>query len=176
MAVNKESAAGWCYYRCPGRVASKQQIGDPRMFLPSILLKGRSIFSDRVIREAMMVLPGRVDCSCSTGSSVYQRYLHQSADTLVTELQEVKSLAEQEEWSAASKSFEKFMSRWNKVRRTWAMFTDHFELDNIDMRLARGKEFIRAQDIVNISAEFGEAIQLLEHIPERESLTLHNIF
>lgn len=110
------------------------------------------------------------------GGVYSQRYLHQSATTLATELREVKILAEQEEWGAASELFEKFMSRWNKVHRIWAMFIDHIELDNIDMRLARGKEFIRAQDIVNVSAEFGEAIKLLEHIPERESLTLHNIF
>lgn len=110
------------------------------------------------------------------GGIYSERYLHQSSTALVTELQEVKSLVEQENWDAARESFEKFMNHWDRVRRIWAMFTDHFELDNIDMRLARGKEFIRAQDTVNVSVEFGEAIKLLEHIPERESLTLHNIF
>lgn len=110
------------------------------------------------------------------GGVISQRYLQRSANTLVTELKEAKALAEQNNWDDARESFDRFMKHWGLVRRNWAMFTDHFELDNIDMRLARGREFIRARDALNVSAEFGEAIKLLEHIPERERLTLQNVF
>lgn len=110
------------------------------------------------------------------GGVISQRYLQRSADSLAAELKDAKALMEQDNWDEAEESFDRFVGHWRQVRRYWAMFTDHFELDNIDMKLVRAREFIRTRDAVNASAEFGEAVQLLEHIPERERLTLNNIF
>jgi hypothetical protein len=42
--------------------------------------------------------------------------------------------------------------------------------------LIRGRSFIEAEDVTNAVTEINEAIMLLEHIPERERLTLYNIF
>lgn len=110
------------------------------------------------------------------GGVYSQRYLERTASKLVVELKEIKKAVEQEEWKDCKKAYAGFNENWNDVRKNWAMFTDHFEIDNIEMRLARGRSFIEAEDVTNASAEFDEAIMLLEHIPERERLTLYNIF
>lgn len=111
-----------------------------------------------------------------TGGLLSQQYLDRTSAQLVEELNEVKKLVEQDDWKGSKAAYERFDGHWNTVCKNWAMFTDHFEIDNIEMRLARSREFIEAEDKVNASVEFSEAIMLLEHIPERGRLTLHNIF
>ncbi|HHV35420.1 MAG TPA: DUF4363 family protein [Syntrophomonadaceae bacterium] len=110
------------------------------------------------------------------GGVYSQRYLDRSASQLVVELEEVKKAVEQERWKESRDAYAKFNKNWSKAHENWAMFTDHFELDNIEMRLTRGRSFIEAEDATNAIAEFNEAIMLLDHIPERERLTLYNIF
>lgn len=110
------------------------------------------------------------------GGAYFQRYLEQTANELTLELTKVKKIVKQEDWEGSIEEFNTFNEKWNKVRNNWAMFTDHFEIDNIDMKLVRSQEFIKAKDAVNAVVELSEAIMLLEHIPERERLTLQNIF
>ncbi|MDD2360219.1 MAG: DUF4363 family protein [Syntrophaceticus schinkii] len=110
------------------------------------------------------------------GGVYSQRYLEHSASELVVGLKEVKKAVDQEKWKESKDAYAKFNKNWSKAHKNWAMFTDHFELDNIEMRLIRGRSFIEAEDVTNAIAEFDEAIMLLEHIPDRERLTLYNIF
>lgn len=110
------------------------------------------------------------------GGVYSQRYLERSASQLAVELKEVKKAVEQEEWKDGREAYAEFSKNWGDAHKNWAMFTDHFELDNIEMRLTRGRSFIEVENVTNAIAEFDEAIMLLEHIPERERLTLYNIF
>ncbi|CEO88049.1 DUF4363 family protein [Syntrophaceticus schinkii] len=110
------------------------------------------------------------------GGVYSHRYLDRSASKMVVELEEVKKAVEQEKWKESRDAYAKFNENWDDAHKKWAMFTDHFELDNIEMRLIRGQSFIDAEDAINAVAEINEAIMLLEHIPERERLTLYNIF
>ena len=58
----------------------------------------------------------------------------------------------------------------------WAMFTDHLELDNLELNLVRLQGFIESRDGVNAKVEAGEAMGLLRNIPDRERLTWRNVF
>lgn len=102
------------------------------------------------------------------GGVYSHRYLESSASKMVVELEEVKKAVEQDKWKESKDAYAKFNKNWSKAHKKWAMFTDHFELDNIEMRLIRGRSFIEAEDVTNAVTEINEAIMLLEHIPERE--------
>jgi len=110
------------------------------------------------------------------GGAYFQSYLEQTAAELTLELTRVKDRVEEGDWEESKEAFLSFNKKWKRVRNNWAMFTDHFEIDNIEMKLVRSREFIEAKDAVNAAVELSEAIMLLEHIPERERLTLQNIF
>ncbi len=110
------------------------------------------------------------------GGAYFQSYLERTAAELTMELAKVKDRVEEGEWGESKEAFLSFNKKWKRVRNNWAMFTDHFEIDNIEMKLVRSREFIEAKDGVNAAVELSEAIMLLEHIPERERLTLQNIF
>ncbi|MGB4504426.1 MAG: DUF4363 family protein [Syntrophaceticus sp.] len=110
------------------------------------------------------------------GGIYSQKYLDRSASQLVGDLEEVKKVVEQEKWKESRDAYAQVNENWGDAHKKWAMFTDHYELDNIEMRLIRGQSFIEAEDATNAVVEINEAIMLLEHIPERERLTLYNIF
>lgn len=111
----------------------------------------------------------------TTGGVTAQRYLDRTAGELVAMLGEVGKAVDREDWTESERAFAAFKKRWGEVRRNWAMFTDHMELDNVEMRIARLKELLRSQDQTEARAEFSEALMLIEHIPERERLTLRNV-
>jgi len=110
------------------------------------------------------------------GGAYFQSYLEKSAAELSLELEKVKDKVAEGNWEESKEAFISFNKKWERVRKNWAMFTNHFEIDNIEMKLVRSQEFIEAKDRVNAAVELSEAIMLLEHIPERERLTLQNIF
>jgi len=110
------------------------------------------------------------------GGAYFQSYLEKTAAELSLELEKVKDKVAEGNWEESKEAFISFNKKWERVRKNWAMFTNHFEIDNIEMKLVRSQEFIEAKDRVNAAVELSEAIMLLEHIPERERLTLQNIF
>lgn len=112
----------------------------------------------------------------ATGGNLTQRYLDRSSEELATRLGPVRQAVEQRDWQKSESSFRDLKKRWGSVDKNWALFIDHLELDNLEMRLIRLQGFIEAQDEVNARVEAGEALNLIRHIPERERLTWRNVF
>lgn len=112
----------------------------------------------------------------TTGGILAQRYLDRSAGELTSRLEQVQQAVEQRDWQKSESSYSDFKKYWKRVSNNWALFTDHLELDNLEMRLIRLREFIATKDEVNARVEAGEALDLIEHIPERERLTWRNVF
>jgi hypothetical protein len=111
-----------------------------------------------------------------TGGILSQRYLDRSADELASQLERVQQAVEQKDWMTSEGGFALLEERWNRVHSNWELFTDHLELDNLELSLIRLQKFIETRDEVNARVEAGEAMDLIRHIPERERLTWRNIF
>ncbi|NMB35212.1 MAG: DUF4363 family protein [Firmicutes bacterium] len=105
-----------------------------------------------------------------------QRYLDRSSGELTEQLEKVGRALDEENWEKGRNAFVVFEKSWDRTRLKWALFTDHLELDNLEMKLARLREHLHTKDKVNGRADYGEALMLLKHIPERARLTLSNIF
>lgn len=105
-----------------------------------------------------------------------QRYLDRSSAELAEHLEKVGRALDEENWEEGHQAFIAFEKRWDKTRLKWALFTDHLELDNLEMKLARLREHLHTGDRESGRADYGEALMLLKHIPERMRLTLSNTF
>lgn len=112
----------------------------------------------------------------AAGGLLAQRCLDRSAGGLAADLQRVQQEIGRGDWDGAKSAFAALGDRWDGVRRNWALLTDHQELDSLELRLVRLREFIEARDEVNARVEAAEAMSLIRHIPERERLTWRNIF
>jgi hypothetical protein len=111
-----------------------------------------------------------------TGGILSQRYLDRSADELASQLERVQQAVEQKDWMTSEGGFTLLEEHWNRVHSNWELFTDHLELDNLELSLIRLQKFIETRDEVNARVEAGEAMDMIRHIPERERLTWRNIF
>lgn len=105
-----------------------------------------------------------------------QRYLDRTSAELAGHLEKVGRALAEEDWEKGQSAFIAFEKRWDKIRLKWALFTDHLELDNLEMKLARLREHLQTRDKNNGRADYGEALMLLKHIPERMRLTFSNTF
>ena len=112
----------------------------------------------------------------TVGGILTQWYLDRSADELASQLERVESAVEHGDWRESEGGFAVLEKDWNRAHDNWALFTDHMELDNLEMCLVRLQEFIATRDEVNARAAAGEAMDLIRHIPERYRLTWRNVF
>lgn len=103
-------------------------------------------------------------------------YIDHTADRLVSQASLVEQHGNKENWSQADKEFSEFQSAWTSASTKWTVLIDHQELDNINISLAKTREYIKAKDIPGFKSEVAQLKLLLKHIPEKEALNLKNVF
>jgi hypothetical protein len=81
-----------------------------------------------------------------------------------------------EQWLEARKQFDNLMKTWNNAKPLWTVLLDHKEIDNMDISLARIDRHILAGDKSLALSEISVLKLLIRHIPEKERITLGNIF
>jgi len=163
--------------------ARNQQINDLRdVFFAQLTTKGQFDFypkenaGDTLKQKwlgylSVLVIIGII----ITSGILLQNYLDKSANSMITALQIIKDELEQEQWPEGKNKFNSFTKQWEQVRKNWALFIDHLEIHNLEMKLARIEELLDMQEKKEILPELNEIIVLLQHIPERERLTWRNI-
>ena len=80
----------------------------------------------------------------------------QDSGELITQLEKVGRAVEQENWRKANRHE---VRCWDYVSQKWALFTDHMELDNLEMKLARLRENLHT-GINQCPGRFWEALML----------------
>lgn len=80
------------------------------------------------------------------------------------------------DWLTAKDEITKLFDKWQKTKSVWTLLVDHEEMDNIDTAVSRVKQAIKIKDQVETQAGLAELRMFIEHIPEKEALTLENIF
>lgn len=102
-------------------------------------------------------------------------YIDHTANELVSKASLVEQQGNKENWPHAEKAFSSLDSAWIKASTKWTVLVDHQELDNINISLAKIREYIKAKDIPGFKSEVAELKLLLKHIPEKEALNLKNV-
>lgn len=65
---------------------------------------------------------------------------------------------------------------WKKISEIWAVIVMHQEIDNIEQALIKTKSMINEGNIEDAIPEIETAIFFVEHVKQRETLMLKNIF
>lgn len=106
---------------------------------------------------------------------IVQYYLRYSAHTLDLNIQSTYNAVENKDWDNAVKQLNIFERKWNKTKYVWAIFLDHFEIDNIENSYTKSMEYITNKDRSLSAAELKALKQYVLHIPKKESFSLENI-
>lgn len=99
-----------------------------------------------------------------------------SAQNLVEELELLTANLAGFHWDAAARQAEHLSGEWEEIQHTWTLFLNHEEIDAIALSLARVKEYIANHDQPLAMGEVAALRLLVNHIPEKEALSLTNIF
>lgn len=105
-----------------------------------------------------------------------QRKLVKDSALLGQSIEKIEKSVESESWDTAKSILKQINDDWMAVKGIWAALVDHEEIDNINITLFRLETLIKTEDV---SASLSEAAALkkyVSHIPDKEKLSIENVF
>lgn len=105
-----------------------------------------------------------------------QNMLINESHGMITNLESVTNLIRAEKWKDAKADMSKISDQWQHIRKRWHAVTDHTQIGLIDESLARLEVFILVKEKKDCLAEIAALQQNISYIPDKEKLTLSNIF
>ena len=114
------------------------------------------------------------------GDIIMQTHLNRTADELINNLQDLKqktiSAKKIDNRENIIKQINEIEKQWDKINKTWAKIVVHQELDNIQQALTKAKSNIEEGSLEDALQEIETALFFLEHVKQREKISLKNIF
>ncbi len=105
-----------------------------------------------------------------------QNMLESSAGNLGRHLDHLEAAIKNDNWPSADNQVKAITRLWNENKKSWQIFINHEEVDNIDSSLARVKQLVEIREKADALAEIAVLKLFILHIPEKESLSLVNVF
>ena len=101
--------------------------------------------------------------------------LKKSSEKLENYIALIEDDIENGEWENAQIILSELQKDWHETKASWAMLTDHMEIDNIDEALARFSKYLETRQLPLMLAELAVLKRYFRHIPQKESLSLENV-
>ncbi|NLG84696.1 MAG: DUF4363 family protein [Firmicutes bacterium] len=96
-------------------------------------------------------------------------------ELLVLLRQSERALAARDRAEALT-ALRRFKKHWAKTEKTWALVSDHHEMDQVDLAVDRADKYLSTGSLPEAAAEIASLIFLIEHIPKKETLGLRSVF
>lgn len=103
-------------------------------------------------------------------------YINDTASALLDSLDPLEENVWSGNWYEAEKKFAMLRAAWDETSPKWTSLLDHQELDNINITMTRVGKFMETKDMPGFMSELAELRMLIEHIPEKEAISIANIF
>ena len=94
----------------------------------------------------------------------------------VRDIDKIAGDVKEGEWERANDGVDRLESAWKKKAGWWPAVLDHQEMDNIEFAMARFKEYVASRNIALSRGQLSELRVMIKHIPEKEAVSLKNIF
>ena len=106
----------------------------------------------------------------------FQKMLAGESQDMIGRLQDIQSCILDDKWEQAGKNMSDAAGQWQHIRKKWHAITDHTQIGIIDESLARLQVFVKQKEKKDCLAEIAALQQNIRYIPDKEKLTLSNIF
>lgn len=103
------------------------------------------------------------------------KYIHDSAQSMVGQLDQVEVAIEKGTWDRAKVQLEQAHTSWDKTKYWWTILLDHQEIDNIDVSISRLQRYVDTHGLSLSLGELSALKMLVDHIADKEALNLRNI-
>lgn len=111
------------------------------------------------------------------GDFITQNYTKNTIDTLTNELDDLKqSLIDNDEKANLENKVEQISKTWEEVHKKLAYYLEHDELEKVETDFTSFKSFIKTENYDLAINELEKAVFVLDHITDKYSFSLENIF
>lgn len=104
------------------------------------------------------------------------KYLNKVSKNLGSINDDIELQISDEDWDKAYKSSIELKDKWKNYSKKIKLFSDHQEIDNIEMELWKLPQYIKENSKDEALATIHVLRFLLEHIAELEEIKIQNIF
>ncbi len=109
--------------------------------------------------------------------SIFANYtLNTTSKELVQDLQKIEAYTIDSDWENAEIIINELNAKWSNIQWTWSLLIDHFEVDNINIALAKTIQMIKFKDQSSALQEIASLLQCIKHVPEMGKFNIQNIF
>lgn len=111
------------------------------------------------------------------GLSIYMEIvISRQSENLLMELDRLESEVIKYDFPALEKQVKKINQLWTDTRKVWVLLIDHQELDEFELSLARAKSYLENQVYIFALTEIVQMKQIINQIPDKQRLSLENVF
>ena len=105
-----------------------------------------------------------------------QQLLYKDSVRLGDAIEKMQNNAKAGKWDQAVSDLNQIIRDWEEIKKYWSSLIDHQEIDNIDVTLSKLMPLLEEKDIASALSEAATLSKFIKHIPEREKLSLDNLF
>ena len=105
-----------------------------------------------------------------------QNFTKQSVELIVKELSSIKEEIVLGDREITKEKIDELDKNWKDKHDKLAYYIEHDELEKVDTAIVNMKSYFETEDISSASAELEEGKFILEHIEDKNSFNLQNIF
>jgi len=109
---------------------------------------------------------------------ITQKYTDFAINEAISNLHEIKKTLKEEnvDNKKAIEDAEKKYNRWLEHHKRLAFYIEHNELEKVETNFVSGKSFIESAKYEDAISELEKTIFILQHINDKYSVNLENIF
>ena len=106
----------------------------------------------------------------------FQSMLNRESLELIRDLDRLEDLIQLQNWEKAESDWTLLEKQWQQKRKKWHAMADHLEIQSVDETLARLGALLHLKESEDCLVEIAVLKQNIRYIPDKEKLTLSNIF
>lgn len=111
------------------------------------------------------------------GMGIYfQNMLNKESQEMIRDLEYLAILIQNGSWDEAGSDWSEIEDRWKHLRRKWHALSDHLETARVDESLTKLGALLHLKESEDCLVEIAVLKQNILYIPDKEKLTLSNIF
>lgn len=109
------------------------------------------------------------------GAFMLNKYIGTSCEKLLSSVEELHTLVENNKWSEAKEELTSLRKEWDNTKKRWQLFLEHYEMDTIDITIAKLGQYVDIEERALSLGEVAEFQLLISHIKDKEQIKLENI-
>lgn len=115
-------------------------------------------------------------CLLISGWFIMYTFVSNLSQDLLSQLKHMEANLDNNDWNSMKSTLSRLSVQWRKASDKLMLVLDHEEMEKINMSLIKLDSYIKIKNKGLTTGEIASLKFLIDHIKEKESLSLDNIF